>query len=495
MTISPFTDVMAVNGGSEVPGSSKKQSGQDELGFQAMMDGVAKAPGNVQDLSSKTDTFKAVSSATEPSKLTDKATKTETVTAADNKVSKETENDDSKLNTDTNDSLSNHKDVMEDNNEQVVSELKDKILNEAAKKLGISTEELEEILASLGITAADLLNTDNVSLLVSEVAGEGDIMSLITDENALNMVNGLNELVADITAEVAEELGVTPDELKEMVSEIVKDTEPEAFDIKPELTEDKTVIEKPAETVKTDLPVKQTDVKPERTETANNGVQVNETVTRDTETGNTGNENRDASTDYKEERHGNVSENAQQVNQFAPANVSNEVPVTEPDNVLSHTVTDAEEILSQVKDQIKANFTGELTELQMQLNPENLGTVNLSVASRGGNVTAQLHVQNDSVLQALEAQIAQIKESLEAQGVKVNAIEVMVSSHGFEQNLEQGNDSNDQQEEVNENLRKATRKLNLNGGLTDEIIEELDEAEALSAEMMAADGNSMDYKV
>ena len=158
-------------------------------------------------------------------------------------------------------------------------------------------------------------------------------------------------------------------------------------------------------------------------------------------------------------------------------------------------MTDAEEILSQVKDQIKANFTGEMTELQMQLNPENLGTVNLSVASRGGNVTAQLHVQNDSVLQALEAQIAQIKESLEAQGVKVNAIEVMVSSHGFEQNLEQGNDSNDQQEEVNENLRKATRKLNLNGGLTDEIIEELDEAEALSAEMMAADGNSMDYKV
>ena len=31
--------------------------------------------------------------------------------------------------------------------------------------------------------------------------------------------------------------------------------------------------------------------------------------------------------------------------------------------------------------------------------------------------------------------------------------------------------------------------------LTDEIIEELDEAEMISAQMMAADGNSMDYKV
>ena len=136
-----------------------------------------------------------------------------------------------------------------------------------------------------------------------------------------------------------------------------------------------------------------------------------------------------------------------------------------------------------------------VTELNMQLNPENLGTVHLNVAAKNGQITAQLITQNESVQAALEAQIAMVKESLEAQGVKVEAIEVTVSSHGFEQNLEQGNDSNQQQEEVNEGLKKATRKLNLGDILMNGALDEVSEEDAVTVSMMQADGNTMDYKV
>ena len=51
------------------------------------------------------------------------------------------------------------------------------------------------------------------------------------------------------------------------------------------------------------------------------------------------------------------------------------------------------------------------------------------------------------------------------------------------------------QEEENERLRKATRRINISGLMTDEDIEELDEAEQVTAKMMQADGNSMDYRV
>ena len=53
----------------------------------------------------------------------------------------------------------------------------------------------------------------------------------------------------------------------------------------------------------------------------------------------------------------------------------------------------------------------------------------------------------------------------------------------------------DAQEQLGEELKKATRKLNINGFLTDEDIESLDEDEIVTVKMMRADGNSMDYKV
>jgi flagellar hook-length control protein FliK len=159
--------------------------------------------------------------------------------------------------------------------------------------------------------------------------------------------------------------------------------------------------------------------------------------------------------------------------------------------------TNPQEIMDQVLDQIKTQVKEDMTSLDMVLHPASLGHVALNLTSRDGAVTAQLTAQNESVRAALESQIQILKENLEQAGVKIEAVEVTVSSHAFEQNLEQGNDQeSDAQMQERERLRRATHKINLgdtNGDGT-EGIDELGEAEAVNVAMMQADGRRLDYR-
>lgn len=82
--------------------------------------------------------------------------------------------------------------------------------------------------------------------------------------------------------------------------------------------------------------------------------------------------------------------------------------------------------------------------------------------------------------------MVQLQEQFEEQGIKVEAIEVTVQTHEFEQNLEQGRGRNQQEPEK----RNRTRRINLNDSL---VMEAMEEEDALAAEMMAASGSTVDY--
>ena len=58
--------------------------------------------------------------------------------------------------------------------------------------------------------------------------------------------------------------------------------------------------------------------------------------------------------------------------------------------------------------------------------------------------------------------MVQLKESFAEQGVKVEAIEVTVQTHSFEQNLEQGRGNQSDQESGAGVSRRRTRRINLN---------------------------------
>ena len=128
--------------------------------------------------------------------------------------------------------------------------------------------------------------------------------------------------------------------------------------------------------------------------------------------------------------------------------------------------------------------------MEMQLNPENLGKVYLQVSSREGAINAQLTATNEAVKNALEVQMATLRENLEQAGVKVDAIEVTVASHEFERNLEQ--DQKREEQEGERAQKEAGRRRNLNLSSLDELSGLMSEEEALVAQIMWDNGNSVD---
>ncbi len=106
-----------------------------------------------------------------------------------------------------------------------------------------------------------------------------------------------------------------------------------------------------------------------------------------------------------------------------------------PDEVAGRAqqVAQMREILTQVVEQIKVMVKPEQTGMEITLNPEYLGKVNLSVVMKEGVATANFIVQNEMVKEALQSQMQVLRDNLEQQGLKVESIEVTVAEYGFEQ--------------------------------------------------------------
>lgn len=386
--------------------------------------------------------------------------------------------------------------VSDGASETVVGEAKEDILGQTAKELDITVEELEEILAQMGLNVWDLLEPENVSALVAEVMGDGDKWSLVTDENLSQTVLDLNASMKEISAELAKELGVDEADVKAVLDEMQK-----AQGEEPVMPLLKTETTAETQTVK-EMPV--ADAKTGYAEDGGEVQAVGEQLPVDHAQGNSGS----SSSDTQSGQRGFGSDrmaDALMRRQTVREDQIGAFQQTAPDTPVIQDIaleaarelmgSSPAEIINQINAYIRQNTAAHITEWQMQLNPENLGTVSLNVTAKEGAVTAQFTTQNEAVKAVMEAQIMILKENLEQQGVKVEAVEVTVASHEFEQNLQQGDDSNRQMEEEQENLRKATRKIDLGEFASPEDLEALDEAEQVTVEMMQADGNMMDYKV
>ena len=103
-------------------------------------------------------------------------------------------------------------------------------------------------------------------------------------------------------------------------------------------------------------------------------------------------------------------------------------------------------------------------------------------------ITAQLAVENETVKHALESQMVILRENMDAQGLKVDAVEVTIASHEFEQNLEEGQSGHNSENQDRANQQTARRSLRID----DLMISDLTVEEQLNAKIMAENGNSMD---
>lgn len=190
---------------------------------------------------------------------------------------------------------------------------------------------------------------------------------------------------------------------------------------------------------------------------------------------------------HNNNEHQDVSATFNQQNQI----VGNIVDAAE--SAVSYVSADMEDIVNQIVEQIKVQVNADTSSMEMQLNPESYGKLQLQVLLKDGIVTARMNVENEAVRQALESQVVQLRESMNNQGLKVDAIEVTVASHEFDRNLQQ--ESNANQQAFEEEQRKSSvRRMNLNLNADDwseEDIQDMSDAEALERKIMLESGNRM----
>lgn len=371
-------------------------------------------------------------------------------------------------------------------------------------ELGVSDEQVEDAMSILGLQWMDLLNPASLSQLVTQLTGTEDACSLLMSEEFTNIMQNTDALVQNLS----ETLGISKDEwvaLQNQLAELTADFN-ETVDMADGgvqemaqqtdatiTSQDTTVM---AATVQMTHATEETqNVQPEEeTEDAAPVIQVN--ASEDAQTENNVSENAsgemgEPAAQSQKTKESSVNEHAQNM-EFQVRTEQQTVAPEEVNKVASRTTIDVQDIMNQITEFAKVNLSPENSSIEMQLNPENLGKVYLHIAAtKEGNITAELAVSSEAVKTALEAQIADLRTSLNQQGIKVDAVEVTIASHEFERNLEQNASGEEQQgSQREESGRTAGRRL-FRGEL-DELSGLMNEEEALAAQIMKDHGNTMD---
>lgn len=344
---------------------------------------------------------------------------------------------------------------------QAVSDIKDKI----KETMDVSDEDIENAMEQLGIGIVDLLDPQSVTDLVIALSGNSDSLEFLTDASAVANLEDIINTVDEVTQNLTETYNIDITSVKDIVKDFENDSDEavaseqpvnkQITDYQDDKQNEKAVTEDTKESI--------TDVIAEKTEVKSEAAFTDE-------------KKNDSDTHLQDKNNDGIEKITSDMTQSIQKAFSEVVNETSAVNEV--------DIVRQVVEQIKVTTTQQLSSIEVMLNPENLGKVHVAVTAKQGIVTAQLTAQNEQVKAALENQMTALKEQFNNQGVKVEAVEITVQSHGFEseQNLE-GNNSNQAQQE-----KKSHRKLDLSS------LEGLDESDMTSEEIRAKDaivnGNS-----
>ncbi len=425
---------------------------------------------------------------------------------------------------------------------EVLEQAGEEVVDTLCKEYGVDKETIQNLLDEMGLSALDLLNPQNLVNFIVQLTGVASGEELLLDENFLSVMetlghlaeglmndldvdmNGLQELVAEMDLVTNNE--EVPTDFQEVLNDtinngVVSEQEVETKDtigaddsttVTVEVKDDsngQTVNETQnteVEEVQTETVAKETEVTETVEEQPEDGVEIKvEKEEEPTETkqqlndseepanGQSRDDNQLFEGNQNSEGRSLLNHNANEtvINTQATVNVSQAVESQTMPQFSSYLSADTVQIMEQIVQQMRVTISNEITTMEMQMNPENLGKVYVNISSEEGVVNAQFHATNEVVKEALETQIATLRESLNQAGVKVDAIEVTIASHEFERNLEQHSQNPDEHMNAQETNEKKRRNLNLDS--LDELAGVMTEEEALVAQIMRDNGNSVDF--
>lgn len=394
-----------------------------------------------------------------------------------------------------------------------------------SQTFGITPQEVMQVLETNQMAPLELLSPSNLAQVVGMIQNEQDFVGLLNSDGFQTVLSEIGE----ISNELLNDLGINKDQLQALCKSIVEnqqnspllqtlkepvlENQPENLDqnvvkitheeaTKIQLPVEKAITDEPkvvqtTEQVSTQVPVQQVmpqeDVK---TVTLNEEkVEVNQLPVADEEpaqsqTGKESNTNKqpdlDLFTKSKEDKIMKTDLFNGQVQEVAPATVAKAVPVVP-------TTVDLVNLMDRISAFTKLSVGNQISTMEMQLNPENLGKVFVTVTSHHGEVSAHIAAQTEAAKEAIESQISQFRENLTQSGIKVQAVEVTIASHEFERNLEDsGQQFNQDQPEKRQNRRRMIDTESMQQDFMSGIMDEEDE---IIANMMKDQGNTMDYQI
>ncbi len=387
------------------------------------------------------------------------------------------------------------KDVSEklEESSETLEQAEADVVNAISEEYGVSEEEINQLLEDMGLSVLDLLNPQNLVNFIVQLTGVASGEELLLDENFLSVMETLDNLAEGLM----KELNVDMEGLQELIDQMeLIDTETELpasfqdnLEAAIENADDAQTAQVTEETTQTTEV--EVEVKVEKQEDASK-VQTSDTEeatvsqNKKEDTSFTGNQNSDGGSLLNHQSNANETIVAQQTT----VNVSQVTDVSQT-QFSSYMSADTMQIMEQIVQQMRVTISAETTSMEMQLNPENLGKVYVNISSEEGVVNAQFHATNEVVKEALEAQVATLRENLNQAGVKVDAIEVTIASHEFERNLEQNQQNPEEHRDVQET--SANKRRNISIDSLDELSGVMTEEETLVAQMMKDNGNSVDF--
>ena len=400
------------------------------------------------------------------------------------------------------------------NSTDTLDQFQGDVVRTVAEQLGVSEDSVKDMMESLGLTAFDLLNPENLAQLAMQLTGETSPMDLLMNDQ----FQGLMQQIDQLGGQLANELELQPAQMDELIAQMDILQTPETLtDEEMQILNDAAGQQTTADTVSTDImpelaqtdevqPMdKQADVfqeEPKSDEVRTQQPQAQDTKQTTEQQTDTGDADADAQTGDQmksaqpekmtaDRSSSDVAKTQTVVQMQDTAGVPTADTVADITPETSYVSIDTMDLLEQVAEQIRVNVSEGTSSMEMQLNPENLGKVYVNISSKEGVIHAQLAASNEAVRAALETQVADLRQNLNQAGVKVDAVEVTVASHEFEKNLEQNQESEKQQGERQQE-QSGGRRRNLNLSSLDGLSGLMTEEETLAAQMMRENGNSMD---
>lgn len=380
----------------------------------------------------------------------------------------------------------NGTDQVSDNPEvkDALETLEKELVQEIAKELDMDPEELVELMTALGMKPLDMLQPENLAKLYMECNNQMDATMVVTCEQfqeLLSQVKSLGE-------EVRHDLSMDKNQFAEAVSMMEALEQPVELDesmAKELMAQDSAthkINEVTTEDVEAGIPLEE-DGQTQQVETMEETVKAVEDTQSVMKQESFDQRGEDTFHQETGTQTGSVvmSDNSSVSNAEIP-----EAPHTYVD------ITDTIQMIRQLADNVRVAVSTDTQWMEMQLNPENLGKMLLHVSQKEGAVSAQITTQNEIVRENLMLQMANLQERLESAGLKVDAIEITVSSHAFEQNLEQGQNRQEQDQAAEHRNTGSTRR-NLNLLELDGLSGLMSEEEQLVAQIMRDNGNSVDF--